>query len=105
MVGGGIGLGYVASIVAVNQYFERRRPLTYGITLLGHAASQRRRPEGHPQPRSEAARGALQLDRRRRAPRLRVLDLHHQLVVLTYQLHARSRLALGHASAPARLQP
>ena len=39
MVGGGIGLGYVASLVAVNQYFERRRPLVNGITLLGNAAS------------------------------------------------------------------
>ena len=39
LVGVGIGLGFTASLVSVNQYFERRRPLAYGMTLLGNAAS------------------------------------------------------------------
>ena len=39
MVGFGVGLGYTASIVAVGQYFERRRPLAYGLTLLGNVLS------------------------------------------------------------------
>ena len=38
-MGGGIGLAYTASLVAVGQYFERRRPLANGLTLLGSAFS------------------------------------------------------------------
>ena len=38
-VGTGVGLGYTSSMVAIGQYFERRRPLAYGITLLGDAGS------------------------------------------------------------------
>ena len=37
LVGGGIGLAYTASLVAVGQYFERRRPLANGLTLLGNS--------------------------------------------------------------------
>ena len=37
MVGLGIGLGWTASLVTIGLYFERRRPLAYGIALLGDA--------------------------------------------------------------------
>ena len=39
VVGFGVGLGYTASIVAVGEYFEKRRPLALGLTFLGSAAS------------------------------------------------------------------
>ena len=39
MVGFGVGLGYTASIVAVGQYFERRRPLALGIAFMGAVLS------------------------------------------------------------------
>ena len=39
MVGGGVGLGFTASLVAIGQYFERLRPMAYGIGLLGAGLS------------------------------------------------------------------